>query len=154
MWMTLNISWNVVLELGNDRVIIDKQNSNLFVLFASVRSGLIAFVRGLRSPSFIRLCKVDFTIPNDFAIDWMVVRRRNGICETWFKSSWTVFRLTTFSFFEENSIIDPFSAWSLAQFQICLTVHLKTLKSAATSLMEPLLNSPLELCCNKAWNIS
>ena len=87
MWTMLNISWNVRFELDNDLIIIDKQNSNIFVLFAWVRSGLMTFVCGLSSHSFILLCKVDFETPNDFAIDRMVGRRLNEICETLFKSS-------------------------------------------------------------------
>ena len=82
MWTTLNISPKVRMPFDNGGLTIDKQNSNLVLLFVSVNSGLMAFVCGRRAPSFIRLCKVDFGTPIDFARQRMFPRRRNGSCET------------------------------------------------------------------------
>lgn len=154
MWTTLNISWNVGIWLGNDRVTLDKQNCNLALLFSWVRVGLMAFVCGWRAPSLIRLCMVDLETFIHFARDRILVRRRKGIPKTWLRSTSALFRPTTIDKFEDNSTGSPWSIWNIAWCQMWLTVRFDTEKCEATLLMAPFSNFPEELACNRASYIA
>ena len=79
MCITSNISVNFGVVPDKDGLTIDKQNFNLAILFSLVRAGLIAFVCGLRAPSLILLCMVDFETPTKFARERILVRRHNGV---------------------------------------------------------------------------